>query len=47
MAAAATAIKLAFVDVFRWVMIICAGLAWISAGMAAFLVEPRLIEKRE
>jgi len=41
-AAVATAIKLAFVDVFRWVMIICAGLAWISACMAAILVEPRV-----
>jgi EmrB/QacA subfamily drug resistance transporter len=33
------AIKLAFVDTFRVVMIICAGLAWLSALMAALLVE--------
>jgi len=35
------AIKLAFVDAFRVVMAICAGLAWLSAGMAALLVERR------
>lgn len=34
-----TAIKLAFVDAFRTVMFICAGLAWLSAIMAALLVE--------
>ncbi|MCX7594456.1 MAG: hypothetical protein N2235_11960 [Fischerella sp.] len=34
------AIKLAFVDTFRLVMIICAGLAWLSAIMAALLVKP-------
>jgi EmrB/QacA subfamily drug resistance transporter len=38
-----TAIKLAFVDTFRLVMLICAGLAWVSAIMAALLVERRLI----
>ncbi|WP_272819368.1 MFS transporter [Scytonema hofmannii] len=36
--AVATAVKLAFVDTFRLVMIICAGLAWLSAIMAALLV---------
>ena len=36
-----TAIKLAFVDTFRVVMLICAGLAWLSALMAALLVESR------
>jgi MFS family permease len=36
-----TAIKLAFVDTFRVVMIICAGLAWLSAIVAALLVESR------
>ncbi len=35
------AIKLAFVDAFRVVMLICAGLAWLSAGVAAALVERR------
>jgi EmrB/QacA subfamily drug resistance transporter len=35
------AIKLAFVDAFRVVMAICAGLAWLSAAMAAFLIERR------
>ncbi|MFL9452018.1 MULTISPECIES: MFS transporter [Nostocales] len=34
-----TAVKLAFVDTFRLVMIICTGLAWLSAIMAALLVE--------
>lgn len=36
-----TAVKLAFVDTFRLVMIICAGLSWLSAVMAALLVENR------
>lgn len=40
-AAVKTAIKLAFVDTFRVVMIICAGLACLSAIMAALLVESR------
>jgi EmrB/QacA subfamily drug resistance transporter len=40
-AAVATAIKLAFVDMFRVVMFICAGLAWLSSLMAALLVEGR------
>ncbi len=40
-AAVATAIKLAFVDAFRVVMFICAGLAWLSGLMAALLVEGR------
>jgi EmrB/QacA subfamily drug resistance transporter len=39
MDAVETAFKLAFVDTFRLVMIICAGLAWLSAVMAALLVE--------
>ncbi len=33
------AIKLAFLDAFRVVLFICAGLAWLSAAMAAVLVE--------
>jgi EmrB/QacA subfamily drug resistance transporter len=32
------AIDLAFLDAFRLVMIICAALAWLSAGMAAWLI---------
>jgi EmrB/QacA subfamily drug resistance transporter len=36
------AIRLAFVDAFRTVMAICAGLAWLSAAIAALLVEWRL-----
>ncbi len=39
--AAETAIKLALIDTFRVVMIICAGLAWLSALMAMLLVESR------
>jgi EmrB/QacA subfamily drug resistance transporter len=35
-------IKLAFVDTFKLIMIICAVLAWISAAAAAVLIEPRL-----
>ncbi|NJR49004.1 MAG: DHA2 family efflux MFS transporter permease subunit [Leptolyngbyaceae cyanobacterium CSU_1_3] len=34
-----TAVKLAFVDTFRVVMLICAGLAWLSAAMAMLLVD--------
>ncbi len=34
-----TAIKLAFVDTFRVVMLICAAMAWLSALMAALLVK--------
>jgi EmrB/QacA subfamily drug resistance transporter len=37
-----TAIKLAFVDTYRLVMLVCAGLAWLSAGASASLVEARL-----
>jgi EmrB/QacA subfamily drug resistance transporter len=37
-----TAIKLAFVDTFQVVMIICTGLAWLSAIMTALLVKGRL-----
>jgi EmrB/QacA subfamily drug resistance transporter len=44
--AIATAIKLAFVDTFRLVMIICAALAWISALMAALMVESRGVGKK-
>jgi len=36
------AIRLAFVGAYRWVMLICAGLAWLSAGAAAVMVEARL-----
>jgi EmrB/QacA subfamily drug resistance transporter len=34
-----TAIRLAFVDAFRIVMLICAALAWIGAALAGFIVE--------
>jgi hypothetical protein len=36
------AIKWSFVDSFRMVMYVCVGLAWLSALMAALLVESRL-----
>lgn len=36
------AIRLAFVDAFRVVAIVCAALAWLSAAMAALLVRGRL-----
>jgi MFS family permease len=36
------AIQLAFVDTFRVIMLICAGLAWLSAGLAAALVDKQL-----
>ncbi|HEX9075195.1 MAG TPA: MFS transporter, partial [Anaerolineae bacterium] len=35
------AIKLAFVDTFNLVMVICTGLAWLAALMAGLLVESR------
>ncbi|HEX9373195.1 MAG TPA: MFS transporter [Roseiflexaceae bacterium] len=38
-AAVRLAIRLAFVDAFRVVVIVCAGLAWLSAAMAALLIE--------
>jgi EmrB/QacA subfamily drug resistance transporter len=41
-AAVQTAIRLAFVDVFRVIMGICAGLAWLSAALAALLVDKQL-----
>ena len=41
-AAVATAIKLAFVDTFNTVMLICAGLAWLAAIMAGLLVEGKM-----
>jgi EmrB/QacA subfamily drug resistance transporter len=34
------AIQLAFVDAFHKVLIICAGLAWISAFIAAWMIKP-------
>jgi len=34
-----TAIRLAFVDAFRMVMLICTALAWIGAALAGFIVE--------
>ncbi|MDR3574108.1 MAG: MFS transporter [Anaerolineaceae bacterium] len=40
--AVAQSIKLAFVDTFKMIMIICAVLAWISAAAAALLIEPRV-----
>jgi len=38
-AAIQTAIRLAFIDTFRIVMIICAALAWVGAALAALFVE--------
>ena len=38
-AAARQAIRQAFVDTFRVVMLVCAALAWLSAGMAAVFVR--------
>jgi len=32
-------IRLAFVDAYRVVMLVCAGLAWLGAAMAALLVR--------
>ncbi len=40
--AVGTAIKLAFVDAFRAVMIVCAGLAWTGALLGGLLTESRL-----
>ncbi len=40
--AVANAIRLAFVDTFNVVMLICAGLAWLAAIMAALLVEKQI-----
>lgn len=37
-------VKTAFVDTYRVVMLICAGLAWLSALLAFMLVEPKLLE---
>jgi MFS family permease len=37
-----TAIRLAFVDTFRVVMLICTALAWIGAGLAGLFVERRM-----
>ncbi|NJP08738.1 MAG: MFS transporter [Leptolyngbyaceae cyanobacterium RU_5_1] len=42
-----TAIKLAFVDTYQVVMLICAGLAWLSAVMAALLVDQQDFESRK
>jgi hypothetical protein len=36
------AIRLAFVDTFRIVMLICTALAWVGAALAGFIVEPKL-----
>jgi EmrB/QacA subfamily drug resistance transporter len=36
-----TAIKLAFIDAFRSVMLICAGLAWLAALLGGVLIESR------
>ena len=38
-------LKLAFIDAFRLVMILCAVLAWLSALMAALLVEKKLVHR--
>lgn len=40
------AIKLAFVDTFNLVMVICTGLAWLAALMAGLLVESRPVNRR-
>jgi len=40
LAAAQQAVRLAFLDMFRVVCFICAGLAWLSALLAWLLVEP-------
>ena len=40
-AAVTTAIKTSFVDTFRLVMFICAGLAWISALCTVILIKPK------
>jgi hypothetical protein len=37
-----TAIRLAFVDMFRVVMLICTALAWVGAGLAGLFVERRM-----
>jgi MFS family permease len=37
-----TGIRLAFVDTFRMVMLICTGLAWAGAGLAGVFVERRM-----
>ncbi|MCZ7543642.1 MAG: MFS transporter [Anaerolineae bacterium] len=43
-AAVEGAIRLAFVDTFNLIMYIAAALAWLSALMAALLIEPRITE---
>ena len=40
-AAVQSAIRLAFVDAFRVVMLVCTGLSWIGAALAGLLVERR------
>ena len=40
-AAVERAIKLAFVDTFRLVLLLAAGLSWLSAGLAALTLQPR------
>jgi hypothetical protein len=45
-AAVTTAIKTSFVDTFRLVMFICAGLAWASAACTAILIKPGLNPKQ-
>lgn len=39
-----TAINWSFVDTFRFIMLVAAGLCWLSAALAFWLVEPRLID---
>lgn len=45
--AVATAIDHAFVDTFQTVMVICAGLAWLAAGTAVWLIKDESAEKSQ
>jgi EmrB/QacA subfamily drug resistance transporter len=47
LAAAQTAIKLAFIDVFRLLCFVSAGLAWISAGVAWVMLQERGVTSDE
>jgi len=37
-----TAIRLAFIDTTKSVLLVCAGMAWLSAIMAAVLIKPKI-----
>jgi EmrB/QacA subfamily drug resistance transporter len=41
--AVASAIKMAFVDTFNFVMVVCAALAWLGALIAGFLVDGKVV----